>query len=88
MSFLLFLHVGALLCWMDKGDLLFGTNRNGFIIKFLILFAISLVLFWRFAPEKCLQTMEYEEGKIRRGGWFLVLYSIMAMAILFLGIIY
>jgi hypothetical protein len=88
MAFLLFLHIGALLCWLNKGDLLFGENKNAFIMKFIALFSISLFIFWRLAPERELKEMEYEEQKIKRGGWFLVFYFILAMAALFLGIIF
>lgn len=88
MSFLLFLHIAAILCWANKEDLLFGVSKNAFIVRVVVLFAIFLTCFWRVAPEKELQMLEYEEQRIKKGGWVLVFYIILAMALLFLGAIY
>ena len=88
MSLLLFLHIGALLCLLNKGEMLFNNNKDIFLVKFTTLFIISIFTFWRLVPEQHLKAMEYEDHMIKRGGWYLVLYFILVMALLFLSMIY
>ncbi len=87
MSLLLFLHIAALLCFLDKGDLLFGKDKNIFILKILTLFALSFVAFWKLANEKDLEAAEYNEVTIRKGNRLLVLYLILSFAVLVLSIV-
>lgn len=88
MSFLLFLHVAALLCWVNREQILFGGDKGIFVVKFALLFTTAAIGFWRLAPEKALRSMKPDETKIRRSGWLLVLYWILIMALLILGMIY
>ena len=88
MSLLLFLQIAALLCWINKGDVLFGNNKGLFIIKAGIVLIIFMVGLRKFAPEKHLQILEYDQNKIKQGGWLLILYIILVIGLLMAGMIY
>jgi hypothetical protein len=85
MSFLLFLHVAALLCFLDNAEILFEPNKNMFILKFTILFAVSLFGFWKIGPEAELQHATYEEQKIKKGNSILIFYCFLAMGLFILS---
>lgn len=87
MSFLLFLHVAALLCFLNKGNILFGNGKNTFVIRFLVLYGLSLFAFWRLAKKDDLEAAEYDETHIKRGNWLLLLYVAFSIAMMVLSIV-
>jgi hypothetical protein len=86
MSFLLFLNIASFLCFLNKGDLLFGRPKNVFIIKFTVVFAMSLFAFWRLATAQKLQKATYETSTVKKGNRALLLYVALSIGMMFLSI--
>jgi hypothetical protein len=58
------LYIAAIWCPIKKDGQWFDVSRNKFIFKFAVLIIMPLFAFWRLAPERHLQGMEYEEQKV------------------------
>ena len=85
MSMLLFFHISSLLSFIGMGNLLFD-GMGLFLIKFLVLYSLSIFLFQKIATKHELRKMKYESHQIKKGNWLLILYFVLSMALMGISI--
>lgn len=86
MVFLIFINLGVLLILFNRTDLIPITGNDQKGIKYLkiALYTLPLFLFFIiFIKEKKLQLASYDEVEVKKGNFFLVVYTIVSFVLLF-----
>jgi hypothetical protein len=84
---LIYIHIFQILIILDQVDAVLPLNKDdGRILKYwklaVFLFPIFLIIAYLVKP-KDLKNASYDDNKIKRGGIYLVIYSIASFILLF-----
>jgi hypothetical protein len=84
--FIIYLHIFQLLVIFDSVDLLPMNKQNNRMENYgkLALFLLPIFLILGYlVKEKDLQVAKYDDTKVKRGGIYLIIYSITSFILLF-----